>query len=35
VAQLAPADWLEFRICSRAEAIAALIAQEAQLLGLE
>jgi antagonist of KipI len=34
-AQLAPGDWLEFQICSRAEAITALIAQEAQLLGFE
>jgi antagonist of KipI len=34
-AQLAPGDWIEFAVCSRAEALAALIAQEAQLLALE
>ncbi len=31
-AQLAPGDWIEFQICSRAEALAALIAQEGKLL---
>jgi KipI family sensor histidine kinase inhibitor len=31
--QLAPGDWIEFELCSRAEAIAALAAQEAQLRG--
>ncbi len=30
--QLAPGDFIEFRLCSRAEAIAALIARERQLL---
>ncbi|MGH9347446.1 MAG: 5-oxoprolinase subunit PxpB [Vicinamibacterales bacterium] len=30
--QLAPGDWVEFRVCSRREALAALIAQEGQLL---
>jgi KipI family sensor histidine kinase inhibitor len=34
VAQLAPGDWIEFTPCTRAEAIAALVAQEAQLLAL-
>ncbi len=34
-AQVAPGDWLEFQLCSRAEALSALIAQEAQLLALE
>jgi antagonist of KipI len=34
-AQLAPGDWIEFQVCSRADAVAALIAQEGQLLGLE
>jgi allophanate hydrolase subunit 2 len=29
--QLAPGDWVEFQLCSRADAIAALAAQEAQL----
>jgi antagonist of KipI len=28
VAQLAPGDWIEFEVCSRAEAIRALIEQE-------
>lgn len=32
--QLAPGDWLEFQLCTRAEAIAALAAQEAKLLAL-
>ena len=32
--QLAPGDWVEFSVCSRREAIAALIAQEGQLLAL-
>lgn len=32
VGQLAPGDWLEFAACSRAEAMAALIAQERRLL---
>jgi KipI family sensor histidine kinase inhibitor len=30
--QLAPGDWVEFELCSRADAIAALIAQEGRLL---
>jgi antagonist of KipI len=30
-AQLAPGDWIEFEICSRADAQAALIAQEGRL----
>jgi KipI family sensor histidine kinase inhibitor len=33
--QLAPGDWVEFARCSRAEALAALIAQEGRLLALE
>ncbi len=32
--QLAPGDWLEFVVCSRAEAPTALIAQERALLGV-
>jgi KipI family sensor histidine kinase inhibitor len=32
--QLAPGDWIEFQLCTRAEAIAALVAQEAKLLAL-
>ncbi len=32
--QLAPGDWVEFQLCTRAEAIAALAAQEAKLLAL-
>lgn len=31
-AQLVPGDWLEFQMCTRSEAVAALIAQEARLL---
>jgi antagonist of KipI len=31
-AQLAPGDWIEFQVCSRAEAISALVAQEGKLL---
>ena len=34
-AQLAPGDWIEFRVCSRAEAVSALVAQEARLLAFE
>ena len=30
--QLAPGDWVEFQLCTHAEAIAALVAQEAALL---
>ena len=30
--QLAPGDWVEFELCTRAEALAALIAQEGRLL---
>lgn len=33
--QLAPGDWVEFERCTRAEALAALIAQESRLLALE
>jgi antagonist of KipI len=33
-AQLAPGDWIEFQLCSRAEAVAALVAQEGTLLAL-
>ena len=32
--QLAPGDWVEFELCTRQQAIAALIAQENRLLGL-
>jgi KipI family sensor histidine kinase inhibitor len=32
--QLAPGDWVEFSVCTRREALAALIAQEGQMLGL-
>jgi allophanate hydrolase subunit 2 len=32
--QLAPGDSVEFELCSRSQAIAALVAQEAQLLAL-
>jgi KipI family sensor histidine kinase inhibitor len=31
-AQLAPGDWVEFQLCTRAEALGALLAQEARLL---
>ena len=31
-AQLVPGDWVEFRVCSRPEALSALVAQEARLL---
>jgi KipI family sensor histidine kinase inhibitor len=31
--QLAPGDWIEFQLCTRAEAIAALVTQEARLFG--
>ena len=31
-AQLAPGDWIEFTVCTHREAMAALIAQEGQLL---
>ena len=33
-AQLAPGDWVEFRLCTRAEAVAALIAREVELRAL-
>lgn len=33
--QLVPGDWIEFRECSRADAIAALKKQEAALMGLD
>ena len=33
--QLAPGDWVEFRVCSRAEALSALVAQEARLLAFD
>jgi allophanate hydrolase subunit 2 len=32
--QLAPGDWVEFQLCTRADAIAALVAQEAQVLAV-
>jgi antagonist of KipI len=32
--QLAPGDWVEFELCTRRQAIAALIAQENRLLGI-
>lgn len=34
VAQLAPGDWIEFQLCSRAEALAPLVAQEGTLRAL-
>jgi antagonist of KipI len=34
-AQLLPGDWIEFRVCSRPEAISALVAQEARLLAFD
>lgn len=33
--QLSPGDWIEFRACSRSEALSALVAQEARLLAFE
>jgi antagonist of KipI len=33
--QLSPGDWIEFRTCSRSEALSALVAQEARLLAFE
>ena len=33
--QLAPGDWVEFQLCTRAEAMAALVAQEARLLAVD
>jgi KipI family sensor histidine kinase inhibitor len=33
-AQLAPGDWIEFQVCSRADALAALVAQEGKLLAV-
>ncbi len=33
-AQLSPGDWIEFEICQRSEALAALIAQEGKLLAI-
>jgi antagonist of KipI len=33
-AQLAPGDWIEFAVCSRREALSALVAQEGSLLAL-
>ena len=32
--QLAPGDWIEFQICTRAEAVAALVGQEGRLLAI-
>jgi allophanate hydrolase subunit 2 len=32
--QLGPGDWVEFELCTRREALAALIAQEGKLLAL-
>jgi allophanate hydrolase subunit 2 len=34
-AQLAPGDWVEFDVCGRSEAIAALAAEEKQFLALD
>jgi allophanate hydrolase subunit 2 len=34
-AQLAPGDWVEFSVCTRAEALSALVAQEARLLAFD
>lgn len=33
-AQLAPGDWIEFQVCSHADALAALVAQEGKLLAI-
>jgi KipI family sensor histidine kinase inhibitor len=33
-AQLVPGDWIEFELCSRAEALSALVAQEGKLLAV-
>jgi allophanate hydrolase subunit 2 len=33
--QLAPGDWIEFEICTRAQAMSALIAQEGAILALQ
>jgi antagonist of KipI len=33
--QLAPGDWIEFEICSRHQAMSALIAQEGAILALQ
>jgi allophanate hydrolase subunit 2 len=33
--QLAPGDWVEFQLCTRAEAMAALVAEEARLLAVD
>jgi allophanate hydrolase subunit 2 len=33
-AQLGPGDWVEFEACSRADAVAALVAQEGRLLAV-
>jgi antagonist of KipI len=32
--QLAPGDWIEFEICSRRDALTALVAQEGRLLAI-
>ena len=32
--QLGPGDWVEFEVCRRADAIAALVAQEGRLLAV-
>ena len=34
-AQLAPGDWIEFQVCTRSEALAALVAQEGKLLAIQ
>ena len=34
-AQLTPGDWIEFRVCSRSDALSALVAQEARLLAFD
>jgi antagonist of KipI len=33
--QLAPGDWIEFEICTRQQAMSALIAQEGAILALQ
>jgi antagonist of KipI len=33
--QLAPGDWIEFEVCTRHQAMSALIAQEGAILALQ
>jgi allophanate hydrolase subunit 2 len=33
--QLAPGDWIEFEVCTRHQALSALIAQEGAILALQ